>query len=161
MLKSNVYLTPMQLSKFSDYALRIVMHLAMAQDQLLSTRQLAEIHDAKFNHLSKVTRWLVAHGYAVSLRGRGGGLRLARPPAEISLGRLLRELEDNRPLVECMNPDGGNCRLSPACGLSLALQTAQEAFFEALDPITLASVSKLSPGMANLLKTLNAEVAAV
>lgn len=150
----------MQLSKFSDYALRIVMHLASSPDQLLSTRQLAQIHDAKFNHLSKVTGWLVAHGYAESLRGRGGGLRLARAPDDISLGKLLRQLEEDKPLVECLNADGGQCRLSPACGLSLALQTAQDAFFQALDPITLDSVTKLSPGMSNLLNMLNAEATA-
>ena len=147
----------MQLSKFSDYALRIVMHLASSPDQLLSTRQLAEIHGAKFNHLSKVSGWLVANDYAHSLRGRGGGLRLARPPSDISLGHLLRQLEDDKPLVECLGADGGQCRLSPACGLSTALQTAQEAFFTALDPITLESVTQLSPGMGNLLSALNAE----
>lgn len=150
----------MQLSKFSDYALRIVMHLASSPDQLLSTRQLAEIHDAKFNHLSKVTGWLVSHGYAESLRGRGGGLRLAHAPGDLSLGMLLRQLEEDKPLVECMGRDRSQCRLSPACGLSLALQTAQEAFFQALDPITLDSVAKLSPGMLALLKTLNAESSA-
>lgn len=133
------------------------MHLANSPDRLLATRQLAEIHDAKFNHLSKVSGWLVAHGYAESLRGRGGGLRLARPPDEISLGHLLRQLEEDKPLVECLGADGGQCRLSPACGLSQALQTAQEAFFKVLDPITLESVTQLSPGMANLLSALNAE----
>jgi Rrf2 family nitric oxide-sensitive transcriptional repressor len=147
----------MQLSKFSDYALRIVMHLANSPDQLLSTRQLAEIHHAKFNHLSKVSGWLVAHDYAHSLRGRGGGLRLARPPSEISLGQLLRRLEEDKPLVECMGADGGQCRLSPACGLSLALQKAQEAFFKELDPITLEGIPQLSPSMGNLLRALNAE----
>lgn len=148
----------MQLSKFSDYALRIVMHLAASPDRLLSTRQLAEIHDAKFNHLSKVSGWLVAQGYAESLRGRGGGLRLAQSPSEISLGTLLRQLEDDKPLVECLNAEGGNCRLSPACGLTLALQDAQEAFYQSLDPITLDKVTKIMPGMLNLLSTLNDEV---
>lgn len=133
------------------------MHLANSPDQLLSTRQLAEIHQAKFNHLSKVSGWLVAHDYAHSLRGRGGGLRLARPPSEISLGQLLRQLEEDKPLVECMGADGGQCRLSPACGLSLALQKAQEAFFKELDPITLEGIPQLSPGMGNLLRSLNAE----
>lgn len=65
----------MQLAMFSDYALRVLMHLAASPDRLLSTRQLSEIHDAKFNHLAKVTAWLVNEGLAVSNRGRGGGLR--------------------------------------------------------------------------------------
>ena len=149
----------MQLSMFSDYALRVMVHLASSPDKLLSTRQIAEIHDAKYNHLSKVTGWLVSEGYAESLRGRGGGLRLARDPKDINLGALVRRLEADKPLVECFGSDGGSCRLAPACGLSVALLKAQEAFFEALDPVDLASVIGLSPGMRNLLSALNDEAA--
>lgn len=143
----------MQLSMFSDYALRVLMHLASSPDNLLSTRQIAEIHDASFNHMTKVTGWLVANGYATSVRGRGGGLRLAQQPEVISLGALLRLLEADRPLVECLG-EGGTCRLAPACGLSVALARAEEAFFQSLDPITLASCLALSPGMKNLLGAL-------
>lgn len=149
------YPCPMQLSMFSDYALRVMVHLASSPDRLLSTRQIAEIHGAKYNHMSKVTGWLVAEGYAISLRGRGGGLRLARDPSEINLGALLRKLEEDKPLVDCMSADGGTCRLAPACGLTLALSTAQEAFFQALDPLDLASVIRSAPGMSNLLLALN------
>lgn len=148
----------MQLSKFSDYALRVVVHLAASPDRLLSTRQIAEIHDAKYNHMAKVTTWLVTEGYAESLRGRGGGLRLARDPADINLGFLVRQLEDDKPIVECLGADGaGSCRLMPACGLSVALGDAQEAFFASLDQLTLASVIRVSPGMKNLLAQLNQE----
>lgn len=147
----------MQLSKFSDYALRVVVHLAASPDRLMSTRQIAEIHDAKYNHMAKVTGWLVSEGYAESLRGRGGGLRLSKEPDQISLGTLLRKLEEDKPMVECLGADGGMCRLSPSCGLSVALQGAQEAFFKALDPLTIAGIVTLSPGMANLLDFLNNE----
>ena len=149
----------MQLSKFSDYALRVLVHLAASPDQLLSTRQIADIHDAKYNHMAKVTGWLVSEGYAEALRGRGGGLRLALPPGDINLGMLVRRLEADKPLVECLGQDGGTCRLAPACGLSMALSTAQEAFFSALDPLSLASVLRLSPGMFGLLGDLNESAA--
>lgn len=140
---------------FSDYALRVMVHLAGSPDQFLSTRQIADIHNAKYNHLSKVTGWLVVEGYAEASRGRGGGLRLARDPKEINMGKLMRQLEADKPLVECFSADGGNCRLTSACGLSIALYQAQEAFFAVLDQMDLAGVLAMSPGMADLLAALN------
>lgn len=145
----------MQLSMFTDYALRVLLHLAASPDRLLSTRQIAQIHDARYNHLSKVTAWLVNQGYAEALRGRGGGLRLALDPAHINMGQVMRALEDDKPLVECMRADGGQCRLSPACGLASALEVAQAAFYEVLDGYTLADLTRLAPGMRNLLAALN------
>ncbi|MVO16191.1 RrF2 family transcriptional regulator [Parasedimentitalea huanghaiensis] len=149
----------MQLSKFSDYALRILIHLAASPDQLLSTRQIAELHDAKYNHLAKITGWLVNEGYAISSRGRGGGLKLAKQPDEINLGKVFRALEADKPLVECMSPDGGNCRFSTACGLSVILDTAQEAFFQSLEQFTLSDLPRMSPGMTKLLDMVNSEIA--
>jgi len=145
----------MQLSMFSDYALRVLMHLATSPDKMLSTRQISDIHDAKYNHMTKVTGWLVAEGYAVALRGRGGGLQLAGAPEDINLGHLLRKLEYDKPLVDCLRADGGSCCLSPACGLTVVLQSAQEAFYKSLDQITLAAAIALRPGMARLLNDLN------
>lgn len=149
----------MQLSKFSDYALRVLVHLAASPDHLLSTRQIAELHGAKYNHLSKVAQWLVQEGYAEAQRGRGGGLRLKTPPEEISLGRILRQLEADKPLVECFGADTNSCRLASACGLSVVLWKAQEAFFRELDDMTLAAVIHLKPGMQGLLEQLGEEMA--
>ena len=145
----------MQLSMFSDYALRVLVHLANSPETLLSTRQIADIHNAKFNHLSKVTTWLVTNGYVESSRGRGGGLRLAILPEEINLGKLLRQLEADKPLVECFNSATNTCQLVPACGLMFALKEAQEAFFQALDHTTIANVMLGTPNMSKLIQTLN------
>lgn len=145
----------MQLSKFSDYALRVLIHLGATQGQSLSTREIAVMHDASYNHLAKVTGWLVHEGYALSSRGRGGGLSLAMTADEINLGKVLRALEEDKPLVECMSENGTTCRLSPACGLTFALAEAQEAFFKAMDRYTLADLTGLSPGMQNLLRQLH------
>ena len=145
----------MQLSMFSDYALRVLVHLANSPETLLSTRQIADIHNAKFNHLSKVTTWLVTNGYVESSRGRGGGLRLAILPEEINLGKLLRQLEADKPLVECFNSATNTCQLVPACGLMFALKDAQEAFFQALDYTTIANVMSGTPNMSKLIQTLN------
>jgi Rrf2 family nitric oxide-sensitive transcriptional repressor len=140
----------MQLSMFTDYSLRVLVHLAGSPDELLSTRKIAEIHDIKFNHLTKVTGLLVAKGYATSLRGRGGGLKIARPPSEINLGSFLRDLEADKPMVACFG-ETGFCRLSAACGLKTALAEAQEAFFKSLDAYTLEGVVDLAPNMKKLL----------
>jgi len=145
----------MQLSMFSDYALRVLMHLATSPDKVLSTRQISDIHNAKYNHMTKVTGWLVAEGYAAASRGRGGGLQLARKPEDINLGHLLRKLEEDKPLVDCMRADGGSCCLSPVCSLTVVLHSAQEAFYASLDQTSLSSIITLTPGMARLLDELN------
>ena len=134
------------------------MHVALAGDDLLTTRQIAEIHGAKVNHLAKVTSWLAREQYIESQRGRGGGFRLARPAELISVGEVLRKLESNSGLVECMRQDGGACPLSPECELTSALKHAQEAFFAALDNVALANLTTKSSKISVLLKRLNAEM---
>lgn len=145
----------MQLAKFTDYALRVLMHLAVAEDYTLTTRQIADIHDAKFNHMAKVTQWLSREGYVASRRGRAGGLRLARAPEDINVGRVVRELESPFALVECLKADGGACALSPGCGLTSTLRTAQEAFFQVLDQQTLAQLTPRDSGVSLLIRQLN------
>lgn len=145
----------MQLSKFTDYALRTLMHLAAAEGHQLTTRQIAEIHDVKYNHLAKVTQWLVREGYSVSTRGRTGGISLTKAPEDINLGKLVRKLESHSDLVECMRPDGGNCILSQCCGLSTALIAAQDAFFASLDKVTLADLTTQNSAMTRFLNRLN------
>lgn len=147
----------MQLSKFTDYALRTLMHLAVAKEHMLTTRQIADIHDAKYNHLAKVTQWLVREGYVASVRGRSGGLRLAKEAKNVNIGTILRDLESQSDLVECMRPDGGNCVLSGACGLTSAFGKAQEAFFQVLDAMTLADLTNHDVPMTRLLTRLNTD----
>ena len=146
----------MQLTKFTDYALRTLMHLAVSDKHMLTTRQIADIHDAKYNHLAKVTQWLVREGYVESVRGRSGGLRLAKDPKDVNVGAVIRELESQTQLVECLHPDGGNCVLAECCGLTSALRNAQEAFFMALDKMSLADLAKNNTPMVRLLERLNA-----
>lgn len=145
----------MQLSKFSDYAVRTLMHLAAVDGHLLTTKQIAQIHDAKYNHLAKVTQWLVREGYVVAVRGRAGGLRLARPLAQINVGAVLRDLESQDALVECLRADGGHCVLSPQCLLTSALRRAQEAFFASLDHLTLQDLAPTERPIGALLVQLN------
>lgn len=147
----------MQLAKFTDYALRVLMHLSVAQDYALSTRQITDIHDASFNHMAKVTQWLSREGYVASTRGRGGGLRLAKDPADINIGQVVRALESDTGLVECLGPNAGSCCLAASCGLTGALVAAQEAFFAVLDSYTLARLAPEGGAMTQLLVHLNSQ----
>jgi len=144
----------MQITKFSDYALRILIHLAATDEDLMSTRDVAKMQDLPFNHLAKITQWLAHEGYVESVRGRYGGMRLAKPTNEISIGALLRKSEQGSPLVDCMKEEGGCCAMTPACGLLPLLTDAQEAFYAALDDKTLEDVFAGHRGMWSLLKHL-------
>ena len=93
----------MQLTKFSDYALRVVLHLANSNTTLVTTCEIASIHRIKYNHLSKVTQALVRLGYLEAIRVRNGGVRLAKDPKHIRLGQMMQELEANTGLVECLS----------------------------------------------------------
>ncbi|WP_232367744.1 RrF2 family transcriptional regulator [Tritonibacter horizontis] len=140
---------------FTDYALRSLMHLGVAEGHKLTTRQIADMHDAKYNHLTKVIQWLAQEGYVLSNRGRSGGLQLAKPPGDIRIGALVRDLESKTCLVDCMLADGGTCPLSSGCGLTGALLRAQEAFFRILDDYTLQDLCE-TPATKRLLLRLEA-----
>lgn len=144
----------MQITKFSDYALRILIHLATHEEGLMSTREIAAMQNLPFNHLAKISQWLTHEGYVESVRGRSGGMRIALPPNAISIGGLLRKSERGTPLVECMKEDGGCCVMTPACGLLPILNEAQKAFFTALDSRTLQDVLEGNRGMRNLVHAL-------
>jgi Rrf2 family nitric oxide-sensitive transcriptional repressor len=145
----------MQISKFSDYALRILVHLAVAEDQRLSAREIANAQQLSFNHLAKISQWLTVEGYVAALRGRGGGMVLAKKPSAISIGELLRKLEAGSSLVECLKDDGGCCVFAGACGLAPMLVGAQEAFFAYLDHYTLEDAVYGKHGMAALVQSLH------
>ncbi|MEM1300120.1 MAG: Rrf2 family transcriptional regulator [Pseudomonadota bacterium] len=149
----------MQITKFSDYGLRILLHLAAAGDEQISARDIAEAQNISFNHLAKVAQWLASEGYVRSTRGRGGGMRLNIEPERISIGQLLRKSEAGSPLVECMRADGGACCLKPSCGLIPILAEAQEAFFAVLDQRMLADVLQRRDGMLDLIRSLHVPAA--
>ncbi len=144
----------MQITKFSDFALRILIHLAVEPDARISAREIAEQQGLSFNHLAKIAQWLAAEGYVTASRGRGGGMSLAQAPEDISVGKLLRKSEAGSALVECLRSDGGTCALTPACGLMPILGEAQEAFFRALDGKSLRDVLSRNPRMAHLVRAL-------
>jgi Rrf2 family nitric oxide-sensitive transcriptional repressor len=132
----------MRLTLHTDYALRLLMLLAMEPENRHTIEEVAQRYDISRNHLMKVTQTLAQAGLVESLRGRGGGLRLGRPPASINLGAVVRATEDSFVLVECFDRENNRCVISPACGLRGPLEEAQRAFLAVLDRYSLADLIK-------------------
>lgn len=140
----------MRLSLHTDYALRTLMFLA-AHDGHRSIGEIAKAYGISKNHLMKVAQRLVAEGFVDAVRGRAGGLRLARPAEQINLGRVARRLEETGSFVECFDPVTNSCAITPACQLQHALAGAIEAFFAHLDRYSLANVTTDRAAFARLL----------
>jgi Rrf2 family nitric oxide-sensitive transcriptional repressor len=140
----------MQLDKFTDYALRVLMTLAIRAPARVPTSEIATLYGLSENHLSKVATRLAREGFVNSERGRSGGLTLARPAKDILVGDVVRAMKRNDPVVECFGTDK-SCLILPACGLREPLARAQEAFFATLDRYTLADVTRSRTALAALL----------
>lgn len=128
----------MQLTTFTDYGLRALMYLAAEPDRLCSVRELAEHYGISRNHLVKVVHKLSQLGYIASTKGKGGGIRLARNPAELNLGDMIRSLEPNMDIVECFDKDTNTCKVTNSCHLKHFLFDAKQVFIESLNQHTLA-----------------------
>jgi Rrf2 family nitric oxide-sensitive transcriptional repressor len=128
----------MRLTAFTDFGLRALMRLAGEPNRSFSTNEIATEFGISRNHLTKVVRDLSENGYVTTQRGAGGGFRLARSAQSITLGEVVRTLEQGHALVECFRGDGGDCVLTPHCRLKSRLAKAREAFLRELDATTLA-----------------------
>ena len=130
----------MRLNQHTDYALRVLVFLACHAGERVTTRTISAAFDVSHTHLQKVVRSLGELGVVVLHRGRNGGLELQRDPANISVGAVVRALEEGQPLVECFDSTAGLCVIAPACALRGALSAAREAFYAALDDVTIAAI---------------------
>ncbi len=141
-LNSNICNTCfMRLSLHADYALRMLMYLAV-HDSHRSIGEIARAYAISKNHLMKVAQRLVAEGYVEAVRGRSGGLRLTRAPEQINVGQVARALEETRSFVECFNPANNSCVITPVCQLRHVLGGGLEAFFRHLNRYSLADLTK-------------------
>ena len=140
----------MRLTLHTDYALRLMMLLAIEPDGLHTIESIARRYGISRNHLMKVTQTLVQAGFIESLRGRGGGLRLARLPKSINLGEVIRTTEDNFALVECFDAKHNTCRIAAACGLRGPLEEALQAFLGVLDRYSLHDLVKNPRTLRNM-----------
>jgi Rrf2 family nitric oxide-sensitive transcriptional repressor len=124
-----------KLTRYTDYGLRVLMHLAARPERLSSIGEIARTYRISQNHLMKVVHDLRKAGYLSAVRGRSGGIRLGRPPEEINIGDVVRHTEDGFDLLEC-----GSCVIAPACGLTGVVAEALRAFLGVLDRYTLADL---------------------
>jgi len=132
----------MRLTSFSDYALRLLIYLAVRPSEVVTIADISNSYDISKNHLMKITNTLSQAGFVETLRGSGGGVRLARNASEITVGEVLRHTEAGSDLVECANRKTNTCVISPACGLKHVLFEALEAFYARLDKVTLADITR-------------------
>lgn len=128
------------------------MYLALDTKRLATIAEIAEAYHISGNHLMKVVHQLSRNGVIESTRGKGGGVRLARPAEDIRLGDIIRASEGNGPIVECMSVTENKCCISPACQLNSILDRAFEALYTTLDEYTLADLMNKQGAMSKLLK---------
>lgn len=129
----------MKLTAFTDYSLRVLVHVATAPEGRATIAGVARAFSISENHLVKVVHLLGREGFLANTRGRGGGLALARPASEINVGALIRITEGFDVPAECFREDGA-CVIAPVCRLAKVLQQALDAFYEVLDRHTLADL---------------------
>jgi Rrf2 family nitric oxide-sensitive transcriptional repressor len=141
----------MRLTRYTDYALRTLIYLALHEPEMSSIGGIARAYGISESHLTKVVHQLGRLGLVRTLRGRGGGLRLGRPAAEIVVGAVVRETEEDLALVECFA--GGACTITAPCRLRGVLGEALAAFLSVLDRYTLADLvgHGSAPDLARLL----------
>ncbi|MFY2558485.1 MULTISPECIES: RrF2 family transcriptional regulator [Myxococcus] len=130
----------MHLTLHADYSLRVLLYLAARPGRLASTQELADAYGISKHHLVRVVQTLSGEGFVEVKAGRSGGVTLARPTKDISVGKVLRAAEPDFELVECFNRETNTCPIAPACGLKGVLSEAREAFLAVLDRYTLADL---------------------
>lgn len=141
----------MRLTQYTDFSLRVLIYLGLRPDCRCTIREISEAYDISRNHLMKVVQQLAAEGYVESTRGVGGGLMLAHSPDRLGLGDVVRAMEPDLGLVECMRPNN-ECVITGACRLQGMFAEAKEAFLQVLDRHTLADV--LEPDLASKMSKM-------
>ncbi|AVO37619.1 RrF2 family transcriptional regulator [Pukyongiella litopenaei] len=127
----------MRITKRTNIAVRLLMYCAVNDDRLVTKAEIASCCNISENHLAQVINQLAQLGYLNTQRGRNGGMSLAHAAREIRIGDVFRDVEGDLPVVECFADADNTCPLTDVCRLKLALADAAQAFFMALDEVTL------------------------
>ncbi|MBZ9649085.1 Rrf2 family transcriptional regulator [Sphingobium sp. 3R8] len=146
----------MQLTRHTDYALRVLIHLAVAPTGWATIPEIADAYGLSRNHLMKVVHHLAQGGFITTRRGRGGGFALAEAPGEMRIGAVVRYSEPDMKMADC-----ANCAIRRACGLTAILAEATVAFMAVLDGYSLADAARDRAGLAALIAALPVPASAV
>ena len=130
----------MRLTTYTDYALRVLMHVALNDGKRVRVEEIATSFGISRNHLTKVVHQLSTSGYLATVQGRNGGMTLARPTDQINVAEVVRDFESDFTLVECFETEESTCPIDRSCVLKEALAEAVEAFMERLSAITLSDL---------------------
>lgn len=140
----------MKHTSHADYALRVLMYLRVAPGRRGSVGDIAVAHHVSRNHLEKVVQRLAAAGLVETTRGRGGGVQLALDPSTITVGQVMRAMESDFAVVECLGPSR-YCRIAGVCGARSVFARALDAYFAVLDDATLEEIAANDDGLRGAL----------
>ncbi|MDH5299998.1 MAG: Rrf2 family transcriptional regulator [Gammaproteobacteria bacterium] len=144
----------MQLTLYTDYSLRVLAYLAVKHGELITISEIADFYGISRNHLVKVVHNLSSRGFIETVRGKNGGMRLARPMGQIGIGDVVRVTEPNFHIVECMDDNNGSCIVEVACALKMVLEQANQQFLAVLDQFTVADIIKKDKASQQLIHEL-------
>jgi len=143
-----------RLTRFTDYALRVLIYLGVTEERSVTVNELAQAYGISRNHLVKIVHRLGTLGYIETMRGKNGGMRLAHDAADIRLGDVVRKFEEDMTIVECFNARTNTCPIEPGCALQGILRTATGQFMAELDRYTLADLVRSRRRLRPLLRIL-------
>lgn len=141
----------MELSRFTDYSLRVLIYAAAREGEKVTLGELAQAYRISHHHLVKIVHYLGKLGYLHNRRGRSGGILLGRKPGDIRVGDVVRRTETHFHLVECFSASTDTCRISPTCRLKGVLHEACEAFLDVLDHYTIEDLVQSRAPILRLL----------
>jgi Rrf2 family nitric oxide-sensitive transcriptional repressor len=142
----------MRLTLCTDYALRVLMYVGVKGDVLSTIPEIIKHFDISKGHIMKVVHQLGQRGYLETIRGRRGGIRLARKPVQINVGAIVRDMEEELGVLGCLQGGEGYCRIEGCCVLRSALREATNAFLATLDGYTLADLVRPQRALARFLE---------
>ena len=141
----------MKLTAFTDYSLRVLIYLAAEPGRRATIAEISAAFDIRENHLGKVVHHLGKGGWVETVRGKGGGLMLAKPAQEIGVGRIVRHTEGNAIPAECFATEESDCAIVQCCRLKGVLAEAIAAFYGVLDHYTLADITHDRKALSGIL----------
>jgi Rrf2 family nitric oxide-sensitive transcriptional repressor len=127
----------MQLTRFTDYALRVLIFVGRQDGRICTMGEIAAYYRISQEHLRKVVHKLAKLGYLDSRRGRAGGLVLSGDAARVRIGDVVLAMEEDLSIVDC---DALDCVLLAGCSLKATLDRGSRAFIAALNEVTLADL---------------------